>query len=142
MTLKLEEVTLENGLNINWRDFTEGSFVERNGIYLTEIKKGSICGELEVASHQLNPTGVLHGGVTVTLADTLAIMGCGYLYEVVNLTTTNLSVQYLKAVKKGIIYGKGKVLSQGKSISTWQVDEYDEDFNLFATVHVSFFIGG
>jgi len=30
--------------------------------------------------------------------------------------------------------------SQGKSVSTWQVDEYDEENNLFATAHV-FFIG-
>lgn len=140
MTTKLEEVSFENGLSFNWQEFTKGTFVEHNGIYLTDIGKGFVNGELKVESYLLNPAGVLHGGVTVALADTLAIMGCGYLYEAVSLTTTNLSVQYLKAVTKGLIKGKGRVLSQGGAVSTWQIDEYNEKDELFATAQVSFFI--
>ena len=142
MGTKIEKITLGNGLEFNWNDFTGGTYVDYNGIYLTDIEKGFVRGEIELKPHLLNPLGVLHGGVIVTLADTIAIMGCGYLYEAVNVTTTNLNVQYLKPAKTGIVHAEGKVLSKGKSVSSWQVDLYDEEKKHIAVVQVSFFIAG
>ncbi len=141
MGAKLESVTLDNGLTFNWKDFTDGTYVALNGIYLTEIGKGHVSGELEITPQQLNPNRILHGGVIVTLADTVAIFGCGYLYQVYTLSTISLTVSYLKAVKSGKIIAKGRVLSKGKSISIWQVDIHDEEGNLCAVVNISFSIG-
>jgi uncharacterized protein (TIGR00369 family) len=141
MGTRLEAITLDNGFTVNWRDFTDGTYVALNGIYLTEIGKGHVSGELEVAPQMLNPNKILHGGVIVTLADTIAIFGCGYLYQATAVATISLTVSYLKAVRSGKIVAKGKVLSQGKSISMWQVDINDESGNLCALVNISFSIG-
>ncbi len=137
---KIEDVTLENGLQLNWNDFTGGTYVEYNGVYLTHIENGLVRGEIEVKSHLLNPLGVLHGGVMVTIADTIAIMGCGYLYQAVNVVTTSIHADYLRPVKTGIVMAEGKVLSKGKSVSTWQVNLYDECRKHIAAVQVAFFI--
>lgn len=142
MNIKIESVALDNGLQFKWDDFVRGSYVEYNGIYLTHIEKGFIRGETEIKPEYLNPLGVLHGGAMVTLADTIAIMGCGYLYEAVDVTSTGLNIQYLKSVKSGIVVAEGKVLSKGKSVSAWQVDLYDKDNNHIAAAQVSFFISG
>ncbi len=106
----------------------------------TDIGKGYVKGEIGLKSDLMNPTGILHGGVMVTLADTVAIFGCGYLYEVVTIATLDLTVSFLKPVKTGKVTACGKVLSRGRSLSLWQVDEFDESGNLIAVVNVTFSI--
>lgn len=135
---RLTEVTLENGLKFNWDDFTRSTFIGLTGIYLTDIGKGFAEGELEVKKELLNPVGILHGGVMSTLADTVAIMGCGYLYEAVDITTVNLQISFFKAVKGGVIRARAKVLSRGKSLSHWQVEEYDGNDELVAAATVTY----
>lgn len=142
MNTKIENIAFENGLQFNWDDLTKGSFVEYNGIYLTKVEKGLIRGETEIKPEYLNPLGVLHGGAVVTLADTVAIMGCAYLYEAVNVTSTGLNIQYLKPATSGIVYAEGKVLSKGRSVSSWQVDVFAEDETHLAAAQVAFFISG
>jgi uncharacterized protein (TIGR00369 family) len=77
----------------------------------------------------------------VTLADTVAIFGCGYLYQVPAIATIGITISYIKAIKSGTVTARGKVLSKGKSISMWQVDMQDEAGNLCAVANVSFSVG-
>jgi uncharacterized protein (TIGR00369 family) len=135
---RLETVNFENGLSFKWSDFTRGSYVDLNGIYLTDIGKGFVQGGIELRKDLLNPTGILHGGVIVTLADTIAIVGCGYLYEAIKISTVNMNVSFLKPVVAGKVIAKSRVVSQGKNLSLWQVDEYNENDELIAVVNITF----
>jgi len=136
----IEEITIESGMTLNWKDFTGGTYVEHNGIFITDIGKGFVRGVVDIRPELLNPLGVLHGGVVVTLADTVGIFGCGYLYEAVNVTTADLTVSFLRPVKTGRVHAVGKALSQGRNLSLWRVDEYDDNENLVATVNVTYSI--
>ena len=136
----IEDITLDSGMALNWKDFTGGTYVEHNGIFITDIGKCFVKGAVDIRPELLNPLGVLHGGVVVTLADTAGIIGCGYLYEAVNVTTVDLSVSFLRPVKTGRVFAMGTALSQGKTLYLWRVDEYDEDDNLVATVNVTYAI--
>lgn len=140
MQQTLETITLGNGLVFNYSDVVKGSYIEYNGIRLTELKEGFVKGELEVKPELLNPNKILHGGVFGTLADTIAIFGCIYAYEVASITTVNLNVAYIKPVKSGKITAKATMLSKGKSISHWGVEIFDENEELLATASVAYFI--
>lgn len=139
---KLENITLESGLSIKWSDFTKGTYVEHNGIYITDISKGYIHGATVLKPELLNPLGVLHGGVMVTLADTVGIIGCGYLYEALNISTVNLSASFLKPLRTGAVTAKGSVLSKGKSVSVWGIDEFDDHGECVAKIQVTYNIAG
>jgi len=52
----------------------------------------------------------------------------------------NLTVSYLRAAKSGKISAVARMLSQGKSISQWQVDMSDEEGRLLAVSSVSYSI--
>ncbi len=136
----LESVSFENGLTFKWSDLVRGSFIERNAIYLTDIGKGHVQGGIEFRKDLLNPTGIIHGGVIVTLADTIAIVGCGYLYEAVNISTVNMYVSFVKPVTTGRVIAKGRVISRGKLLSLWQVDAFNESEELIAVVQITFAI--
>ena len=113
----LENITLGNGFTFNFAAVTGGTYIEYNGIRLLEIDKGYVRGRLEIRPELLNPNRILHGGVLGTLADTVAIFGCIYVYEVPSVTTVSLTITYLKSVKSGSVTATAKMLSQGKSIS-------------------------
>lgn len=96
---------------------------------------------MDIRPEQLNPTGILHGGVIVTLADTVAIFGCGYLYETVNIASAGITVSFVRPVKAGTITASGTVISKGKSLSLWQVGVSDGDGNVLAIANVTFSVG-
>ncbi len=136
----LQNITLNNGITFNYADITGGTYIEYNGIRLTEIRNGYVRGELDIKPELLNPNRVLHGGVFGTLADTVAIFGCVYVYETASVTTLSLNLTYLKPAKSGKISATAKILSQGKTISHWQVDIMDKDDQLLSVASVSFSI--
>lgn len=140
METALENITLGNGLTFKYTDITDGTYIAYNGIRLTEIGNGLVRGEIEIRPELLNPNKVLHGGVFGTLADTVAIFGCVYVYEVASVTTIGLNITYLKSAKSGTVSATAKMLSQGKTISNWQVEMMDEGGQLLAVALVSYSI--
>ena len=136
----LDTITLSNGFSFSYGSVTGGTYIEYNGIRLTNLEKGHVMGRLEVRPELLNPNKTLHGGVYGTLADTVAIFGCVFFYEVASITTINISLSFLKPAKSGTIFAEARMMSQGKSISHWQVDMTDEEGQLLAAAFVSYAI--
>lgn len=116
----------------------EGTYQELNGINYSHVEKGKAIGWMEVKSHHLNPNGTIHGAALVALADSIAMAGLIYTYDFSPAATTSLSVSFIKTVKTGKVSAEAKMLSKGKNVSAWQVDCFDEDNNLLATMQVNF----
>ncbi len=131
---------LADGITVDFDQITKGTYAELNGIKLTAIDEGFVEGKIEIQKHHLNPNGILHGGVTTTLADTIAIFGCAYIYKTPNIATINLNATYVRPVKLGIITARCHILTKGKNVSTWKVELVNGSDDLFAEVSVTFSI--
>lgn len=131
---------IREGLKVQeiFNEVIKGTYQEYNGIKNTYFAKGKAIGTMEVRPHHLNPNGTIHGGALMTLADCIAMAGLVYTYDFNPAATTSLSISFLKTVKSGEIRAEANILSQGKTASAWQVDCFDEDNNLLATVQVNF----
>lgn len=70
---------------------------------------------LEVAEGHLNGAGVVHGGVTFTLAD--SALGYG-IYKVVGkpCTTAEMKINYLKPVSSGVLTARSYILRAGRRL--------------------------
>lgn len=121
-----------------FNEILKGTYQELNGIKYTHVEKGKAIGSMEVKPHHLNPNGTIHGAALVALADSIAMAGLIYTYDLVPAATTNLSISFLKTVKAGEVRAEAKILSKGRTVSAWQVDCYDEDDNLLATMQANF----
>ncbi|HZK43274.1 MAG TPA: PaaI family thioesterase [Syntrophomonadaceae bacterium] len=121
-----------------FNEILKGTYQELNGIRITHVEKGEAIGVIDIESHHLNPNGTLHGAVLVTLADSVAMTGVVYSYDIAPAATTSLSISFIKTVKTGQVRAEAKMLSQGRNVSAWQVDCYDEKNNLLATVQSNF----
>ncbi len=121
-----------------FNEILKGTYQELNGIRYAHLEKGKAIGIMEVQSHHLNPNGTLHGAALVALADSIAMAGLIYTYELNPAATTSLSISFIRTVKTGQVRAEANILSQGRTVSAWQVDCYDEKDNLLATVQANF----
>lgn len=128
---------MKNGRTIDVDAVNEGTYAALNGITLTHVGEGTVEGEIEIRPPHLNPNGNLHGGVTTTLADTLAIFGCVYLYQSTTVATLSINVSFLRAVKSGRITAKARSLSRGRRVSQWRVELFDHTAAMFAEASVT-----
>ena len=133
---------LTDGLTVDFDAVNQGTYAALNGIKLTAIGEGFVQGEIDINPSLKNPNGYLHGGVSATLADTLAIFGCVYLYRVTTVSTINFNVSFLRPVKTGKITATGRILSKGRNVSLWKVEVLDDASHLVAEATVTVAITG
>ena len=102
--------------------FSENCMVGNLGIEITEIGKDYIQGKMPVDKRTTQPFGLLHGGASVALSETLGSFGA----ELINNENDNIIVgveinaNHIKSVKEGFVYGKSKPIHIGNKTQVWQ----------------------
>ena len=102
------------------------------GIELTDFGNNFVSGKMPVDERTKQPFGLLHGGASVALAETLGSIGGGMqvdlkLYSVVGI---EINASHLKSVKSGWVFGKAVATRIGKRIQVWEIKITDEKENL------------
>lgn len=108
---------------------------EHLGIQFTEIGESFICGEMPVDHRTIQPMGLLHGGASAVLAETLGSIGSVLCidkdkYSCVGL---NISCNHVRAAKEGFVKGKAVLIHEGKKTHIWNIDITDEKGFLVCT---------
>jgi uncharacterized protein (TIGR00369 family) len=94
------------------------------GIRVTEIGPDYISGELIVDERHVQPFGVIHGGVSVVLAETLgslaSLMACAAGSTAVGL---EVNANHLRPVPKGdVLRGVCTPVRIGRSVHVWNIE--------------------
>lgn len=119
----------------------KGTFVDLLKIKFLEIGPDFAQAELELRPDLMQPWGLLHGGVLMSLADTIASAGLvRSLEEGYGFSTIELKMNFIRAVKGGKVIARARCLHTGKSTSVWEVDINDDKNNLVAKATTSFMI--
>lgn len=123
-----KEFTLE-GLNN-----TQNNMVKHLGIEFTGSGNDYLEASMPVDERTVQPFGVLHGGASVVLAETIGSMA-GYLcLEDVKQTTVGqeINANHLRAVRKGIVTGRAKAVHLGRQSQVWSIEIKNEAGKLVA----------
>lgn len=114
------------------------SAVAHLGIEFTEIGENHLTATVPVNANTVQPFGLLHGGVSALLAETLA-SAAAMLHCAENQIPvgTELNISHLKAIKHGKATATATPLHLGKESQVWQVEQRDEQGNLCAVSRVS-----
>ena len=112
------------------------TMLEALGIKFTEVGEDFLKATMPVDQRTKQPMGLLHGGASAALAESLGSVAA-YLSSPDPLNTSIVGVEinanHLKAVRKGLVTGKVYPIKIGKSIQVWQIDIEDEEKNLICT---------
>ncbi|QZN94208.1 hotdog fold thioesterase [Symbiopectobacterium purcellii] len=113
---------------------SQGCMVEHVGIRYTAINDDSLEGTLPVDGRTRQPFGLLHGGASVALAESLGSVA-GYLCTEGEQSVVGMEINanHLRAVTSGEVRGVCRALHVGRRNQVWQIDIYDENNRLCCT---------
>jgi 1,4-dihydroxy-2-naphthoyl-CoA hydrolase len=102
------------------------------GIEITELQKGKVVATMPVDDRTRQPFGLLHGGASVALAETVASVGAFELVDKENEVVVGLEINanHIRAKKDGLVTAVGTVLHQGKTTMVWDIKITDEEEKL------------
>lgn len=100
-----------------------GSLVEHLGIVVTEAGDDWLRGTMPVDARTRQPYGLLHGGASVALAETLGSMAGGLCVDMTREAVVGLEINanHLRAVREGTVTGTARALHVGRSTHVWEI---------------------
>jgi uncharacterized protein (TIGR00369 family) len=117
------------------------NFNQYLGIRLVRSHADGITIECRLRKELLNFVGVLHGGVTATLADVAVGQALGKrLGSMRASTTVELKISYLRPVTGRRVTARSHLLRIGKTLCTARVDVFDEENELAAVALVTYML--
>ena len=98
------------------------------GIEITDIGDDYITGRMPVNEKTKHPLGLLHGGASCVLAETLGSIGGAFCVNptkqmVLGLT---LNVNHMRGVKEGYVTGTARPLDIGETTQVWEIKIVNE----------------
>ncbi len=113
-----------------------GTAMEHNGIEVTEIGPDFITARMPVDHRTKQPMGLLHGGASVLLSESLGSFASFLTIEDISThmaVGVEINANHLRSVSKGFVYGTARPVRIGKLIQVWNTDISDEEGNLVCT---------
>jgi len=111
--------TLEN-LNGN-RDRT---LIGTLGILFTEIGDDFVRGTMPVDARTVQPYGLLHGGASVALAETLGSMGAAMCVDAAEYQVVGqeINANHVRAARSGLVTGTARAVHLGGRTHVWSIE--------------------
>ena len=111
-----EGVTLE-ALNAR----SAGTLMQAIGIEFTELGADYLRATMPVDARTHQPYGLLHGGASVALAETLG-SSAGMLMASGNAVVgLEINANHLRAVRSGVVTGTARAIHLGRSTQVWEI---------------------
>ncbi|SCK43068.1 uncharacterized domain 1-containing protein [Variovorax sp. HW608] len=97
------------------------------GIEFLEVGDDFLTARLPVNRQTCQPMGLLHGGVSVVLAETLGSIGAAHCCpEGSSVVGLDINANHLRAVREGWVTGRAVPIHLGRTTQVWQIDLSDE----------------
>lgn len=114
------------------RDHSQNTLVSHLGIEFLEAGDDYVTARMPVDERTRQPAGVLHGGASVVLAETLASWAATFCVDPAKNHCVGLEINanHVRAVKSGWIIGTARPVHLGRSTQVWEVRIQDEQNKL------------
>lgn len=115
-------VTVEE-INHRCRD----SLCDHLGIEFTEIGDEHLTATMPVDRRTLQPMGILHGGASCALAETVGSAAALYCIDPSKTAVgLDININHIRTVRSGIITATARPLHLGKTTQVWEIKIYNE----------------
>lgn len=114
------------------------NMVQHVGIVFTRIGENELEAIMPVDHRTRQPFGLLHGGASVVLAETLGSVA-GYLCTEgeQNIVGLEVNANHLRSARVGIVRGVCKAVHVGRRHQVWQIEISDEQERLCCTARLT-----
>ena len=115
-----------SGIDLN--AMTSGTLIESLGIEIVELREDSLVARMPVDHRTVQPAGVLHGGASVALAETLASWA-GYLAvdrEQFHVVGQEINANHIRPVFTGWVTATATPAAIGRRAHVWEIRIVDD----------------
>ncbi len=108
------------------------TLMEALGIKIVELDQQRVVATMPVMGATRQPFGMLHGGASVALAETVASVGTFNLIDQVNQRAVGLEINanHIRGKRDGIVTAVGIPLHKGRTTMVWDIKITDEEEQL------------
>jgi len=120
--LKHVSLDLVNSMNKN-------TLMEVLGIECIEIGNDYVVSRMPVDHRTHQPMGLLHGGASMALIESIGSMGSTLLIDLEKESPVGIEINanHVSGIRSGYVKAIGKIVHAGKRTHIWQVDIFNEE---------------
>jgi 1,4-dihydroxy-2-naphthoyl-CoA hydrolase len=111
---------------------SRNTLVDTIGIRVTEVGPDFVCATMPVSPTTHQPTGVLHGGASVALAETVGSLAANMCVDssLYVCLGQEINANHLRPVSSGVVTAKARPYHIGKRSHVWSIEIRDEQQKL------------
>ena len=121
----------------------EGTMMETLGIEYLEVREGYVYARMFVKKELSQPYGMLHGGASMALAESIGGVGSAYYCDPKEyvIRGMQMSANHVKAAKVGTyVYATATIIHKGRQTHVWNIDIKNEDGDLVSSCRLTNFV--
>lgn len=115
-------------------DLSKNTLMETLNIEFTEVGQDFVTAKMPVNSKVHQPYGILHGGATAALAETVGSSASVLFVDTKKyiIKGIELSINHLKSKREGTVFGTARIIHKGRTTHLWEIRIVDEENNLIS----------
>ena len=112
----------------------KGNLMETLEIEFVDVGEDFLAARMPVTQKVYQPEGILHGGATVALAETVGSAAVAVFNRDPRIITRGIeiSANHVKSVKEGYVTGTARPIHLGRTTQLWEIKVTDDDNNLIS----------
>lgn len=116
------------------KEICKNTLMETLEIEFTEVGEDFLKAKMPVNSKVHQPMGLLHGGASVALAESVGSAASLMFIDVskYEVRGIEISANHLKSKKEGTVFATAKIIHKGRTIHLWEIRITDEQDNLIS----------
>jgi 1,4-dihydroxy-2-naphthoyl-CoA hydrolase len=105
-----------------------GTLIDNLGILFTETGEDFLRGTMPVDARTIQPYGLLHGGASVALAETLGSTGAAMCIDAAEYQCVGqeINANHVRAARSGLVMGTARPIHIGGRTHVWGIDIVNE----------------
>ncbi|HJN78741.1 MAG TPA: hotdog fold thioesterase [Flavobacteriaceae bacterium] len=110
-------------------DRNKGTLSTKLGIEFTEVGDNYLIAKMKVTPDLHQPAGVLHGGATAALAETVGSAASAVFCKKDNqmLRGIELSINHVRGIESGEVFARADAIKLGRTMQLWKIAITDKD---------------
>ena len=118
---------------------SKNTLMETLNIEMCDVGKDYLVAKMPVNSTVHQPDGVLHGGATAALAESVGSFATHLFIDTEKyyVRGTQITANHVKSVREGVVYAKATFIHKGRTTQLLDIRVTDEDDNLISVCKLS-----
>ncbi|MBT8186614.1 MAG: hotdog fold thioesterase [Croceitalea sp.] len=113
---------------------TKGTLMETLDIDYIDVGENFLVARMPVSPKVFQPDGVLHGGATVALAESVG-SAASYIFLDGNqfyVRGIEIAANHVKSIREGYVYAKASIIHKGRTTQLWEIKVTNENNELIS----------